>query len=262
MTRLEALFQQPRKQFIAYICALDPDYATSLEICKLLIESGVDVLELGVPFSDPLADGKTNQLAAERALANGATTDQVFELVADIRKFSEVPIVFYTYYNIVYNQGIDNYCQKAKQAGVDAMLVLDLPPEEAGEMVEACKRYDIDRIFLVTPRTLENRIPRITENASGFIYYVSFEGVTGERTQVAADLQERVNAIRKYTPLPVCCGFGISNADQVNQVAEIADGVIVGSSIVRLIAENEGDNPVILNAIKEKVSSLISGIPA
>ena len=262
MSRIAEAFQKDpnRAKLIAYVCALDPDYETSLKVCRCLIESGVDILELGVPFSDPVADGKTNQLAAERALAAGATPGQVFDLVRDIRKFSEVPIVLYTYYNIVLNKGVGEYARVSKEAGVDGILSLDLPPEEAEEMIEACKKQGVDCIFLVAPTTPEPRIPTIVGAASGFVYYVSREGVTGERADVVADLGERVNLIRKYTRLPIGVGFGISNGSHVRQVAAHADAVIVGSSIVRLIGENGSQPDKLIPLLEEKIRDLRSGL--
>lgn len=262
MTRIDTVFlsDKDHAKFIAYVCALDPDFDTSLNICRSLIEAGIDILELGIPFSDPLADGKTNQLAAERALANGGTPDQVFELVRQIRTFSEVPIVFYTYYNIVLNKGVRNYAKEAKEAGVDGILSLDLPPEEADEMIEACKAEGLDRIFLIAPTTPEARIPIIIENASGFIYYVSREGVTGERSDIASDLQSRVTTIRKHTHLPIGVGFGISTADHVKQVAKDADAVIVGSSIVKLIQSYGKDPDTLYPALTKKIQDMRKGL--
>ena len=262
MSRISEVFKQAegKPQFIAYVCALDPDYATSLEVCRTLIETGVDILELGVPFSDPLADGKTNQLAAERALASGGNPDQVLELVSKIRKFSEVPVVLYTYYNLVFNKGVANYIKLAKQAGVDGILVLDLPPEESSEVNTACKSEGLDQIFLIAPTTPEKRIPIITENAAGFIYYVSREGVTGERKDVASDIGSRITMIRKYTDLPIGVGFGISSAEHVRQVAQHGDAVIVGSSIVKIIEQHASDPQTMLAALKEKIASMLTGL--
>lgn len=262
MSRISEVFTKAagKPQFIAYVCALDPDYDTSLKICRTLIEAGVDILELGVPFSDPLADGKTNQLAAERALAAGGTPDQVLDLVKDIRKFSEVPVVLYTYFNLVYNKGEDSYIEQAQQAGVDGILVLDLPPEESKEVNTAGKRHGVDQIFLIAPTTPEARIPTITKDASGFIYYVSREGVTGERSDVAADIGTRVEAIRKTTSLPIGIGFGISNADQVRQIAKHGDAVIVGSSIVKIIEKHANDTVGMLQALEEKIRSMRKGL--
>jgi tryptophan synthase alpha chain len=227
--------QEQRAAFVAYLCAGDPDFDTSLAACRAVIAAGADVLELGVPFSDPLADGLTNQLAAQRALEGGMTTARVFELVRRLRETSQVPIVFYTYYNLVFSNGVDAYVRAAKEAGVDGILTLDLPPEEAGEFSEASRRHGVKTVFIVAPTTPAARLPVIGTAATGFIYYVSREGVTGVRDQVAANIPEAVAAIKRHTALPVVVGFGISTREQVRQVAAHADGVVVGSALVNVI---------------------------
>ena len=241
-----------RAAFIGYVCACDPDFDTSLEVCRSLINNGVDILELGVPFSDPLADGMTNQLAAQRALESGCTGEDVFKLVGAIREFSNIPIVFYTYYNLIYSQGIDKYVSKAKEVGVDGMLTLDLPPEESTELVESCQKYGMKNIFIVAPTTPVSRIPIIVKQASGFVYYVSREGVTGVRNDLAGDLDQRVKEIRRHTDLPVVVGFGISTPEQVKGVAACSDGVVVGSVLVNCISENLGNQDSILENIGMK----------
>ena len=244
MSRIAQGFQRTKDQnraaFVAYLCAGDPDFDTSLLACRTVLEKGTDVLELGVPFSDPLADGLTNQLAAQRALASGMTSARVFELVRRIREFSEVPIVFYTYYNLVFANGIDAYVRAAKQAGVDGLLTLDLPPEEADEVAAACRTHGMATVFIVAPTTPEARVAKIARSTTGFIYYVSREGVTGVRDQVAANIPEAVAMIRRHTALPVAVGFGISTRAQVSQVAAVADGVVVGSALVNCIRDNLG----------------------
>jgi len=239
MDRIAETFARTRREqraaFVAYLCAGDPDFDTSLAACRAVIAAGADVLELGVPFSDPLADGLTNQLAAQRALDGGMTAAGVFELVRQIRETSQVPIVFYTYYNLVFSNGVDAYVKAAKAAGVDGMLTLDLPPEEAGDVVAACERHGVKTVFIVAPTTPTARLPVIGAAATGFIYYVSREGVTGVRDQVAANIPEAVTAIKKHTTLPVVVGFGISTRAQVKEVARVADGVVVGSALVNVI---------------------------
>jgi len=265
-SRIAKLFSDRRtnqqSSFIGYVCACDPDFDTSVEVCRTLIDQGVDLLELGVPFSDPLADGLTNQLAAQRALEAGCSQDDVFRLVREIRKFSEVPIVFYTYYNLIFSQGVDRYVQRSREAGVDALLTLDLPPEEAGELLDSCRAQGVGNVFIVAPTTPEERIEKIASVASAFIYYVSREGVTGERTDLAQDLEARVASIRKYTDLPVVVGFGISTPEQVKEVARLADGVVVGSTLVNCISKNLGDREKILSTLKEKTSALTGALVA
>jgi tryptophan synthase alpha chain len=225
-----------------------------------VIQAGADVLEIGVPFSDPLADGLTNQLAAQRALDGGMTAARVFELVRRIRETSQVPIVFYTYYNLVFSNGVDAYVRAAKDAGVDGMLTLDLPPEEAGEVLTACAKHGVKTVFIVAPTTPAARLPVIGAAATGFIYYVSREGVTGVRDQVAANIPEAVAAIRKHTALPVVVGFGISSRDQVRQVAQAADGVVVGSALVNVIKAGLYDRAGVSAKLGVVAADLTAGV--
>jgi len=245
MDRIAETFAQTRKEnraaFIAYVCAGDPDAQTSLEVCRALLQNGVDVLELGVPFSDPLADGKTNQLAAQRALEAGTTHEQTFALVKKLREeFPDKPIVFYTYYNIVYSTGEREYLRRASEAGLDGLLTLDLPPEEASSLLEGCREYGLKNIFIIAPTTPPERIQKIAQAASGFIYYVSREGVTGVREDLPPGLDTAIGGIREHTQLPVVVGFGISSSQQVQAVGAVADGVVVGSALVNVIAEHAG----------------------
>lgn len=263
MSRLAQTFARTRAEnraaFVAYLCAGDPDFDTSLAACRTLLANGVDVLELGVPFSDPLADGLTNQLAAQRALESGMTAARVFELVRRIRESSEVPVVFYTYYNLVFTNGVDAYVRAAKAAGVDGLLTLDLPPEEAGELTAACQAHGVDMVFIVAPTTPDARIAKIAQIATGFIYYVSREGVTGVRGEVAANIPQAIARIRTHTSLPVAVGFGISNRAQVAQVAAVADGVVVGSVLVNCIRDHLESPDKITQKLKVVASDLAIG---
>jgi tryptophan synthase alpha chain len=264
MDRIATAFSRARAEnraaFVAFLCAGDPDFDSSLFACRALIESGIDVLELGVPFSDPLADGLTNQLAAQRALAGGMTASRVFELVRRIREFAPaIPIVFYTYYNLVFSNGVDAYVQAARSAGVDGMLTLDLPPEEAGEVQVACARHGIQTVFIVAPTTPEARLAKIGAAATGFIYYVSREGVTGVRDSVAANIPEAVAAIKRHTALPVVVGFGIGQRSHVAEVAAHADGVVVGSALVNVIRDHLGDRAQIAPALALRATDLVAG---
>jgi len=263
MDRIAETFARTRREkraaFVAYLCAGDPDFDTSLAACRAVIDAGADVLELGVPFSDPLADGLTNQLAAQRALEGGMTAARVFELVRRIREKSQIPIVFYTYYNLVFSNGVETYVREAQAAGVDGMLTLDLPPEEAGEVVAACAKHGLKTVFIVAPTTPAARLPVIGAAATGFIYYVSREGVTGVRDQVAANIPEAVAAIKKHTALPVVVGFGISTREQVRQVAEAADGVVVGSALVNIIKAGLGDRPAVAGRLRTVAADLVAG---
>lgn len=263
--RIEAAFGRAREAgracFISYICAGDPDRKTSLAVCRCLVEEGTDILELGVPFSDPLADGLTNQLAAERALAAGMDQEQVFGLVESIREFApEVPIVFYTYYNLVHACGVREYVARAARAGVDALLTLDLPPEEAGELEAACAEHGMGTVFIVAPTTPKERLELIASHATSFLYYVSREGVTGEQDSMAGDLAEKVGLIRAATELPVVVGFGISRQEHVREVAQLADGAVVGSALVNCIARAPGQPEEIVKSLREKMRSLTPGL--
>ncbi len=264
MDRIAQAFECTRREkraaFVAYLCAGDPDFDTSLAACRAVLEAGADVLELGVPFSDPLADGLTNQLAAQRALDGGMTAARVFELVKRLREKTQVPIIFYTYYNLVFSNGVEDYVRMAKEAGVDGMLTLDLPPEEAGEMLAACTKHDMKTVFIVAPTTPANRLARIGAAATGFIYYVSREGVTGVRDQIAANIPEAVARIRQHTALPVVVGFGISTREQVKQVGRVADGVVVGSALVNVIKDNLDNRAGLPARLRITAADLVAGV--
>ena len=265
MDRLDAEFEQAseegRKSFIAYVCAGDPDPETSLEICRVLLKSGVDILELGVPFSDPLADGWTNQCAAKRALDSGTTKADVLQLVRSLRQIDgETPIVFYAYYNQIFSQGAESYLKEAYSAGVDAVLALDLPPVEAKNYLEICREVGMKTVFIVAPTTPEDRIAEIAEASTGFVYYVSREGVTGVREDLEKGIGSMVESIKSKTAKPVVVGFGISRKEQVREVATVADGVVVGSAIVNLVADHQDNRPQLLLRLNEVMVDLSSGV--
>lgn len=262
MDRIALAFERARAAqraaFVAYLCAGDPDFDTSLAACRALLKGGVDVLELGVPFSDPLADGLTNQLAAQRALESGMTAARVLELVRQLRaEFPEAPIVFYTYYNLVFSNGVDAYVKAAHEAGVDGLLTLDLPPEEADELVAACRKHRVKTVFIVAPTTPDARLPVIARATTGFIYYVSREGVTGVRDAIATNVPDSVARIKAHTPLPVVVGFGISKPEHVAAIAACADGVVVGSALVNTIRENLADRTGVAPAMAARLAGLI-----
>jgi tryptophan synthase alpha chain len=230
------LRSKKRKGFIPYICAGDPNLRVTVDLSLGLADAGADILELGVPFSDPLADGIVNQLAAQRALAEGATVRGVLDSVRQIRSASQIPIVLYTYMNPIMQFGFDEFHDEAAAAGVDGLLILDLPPEEEGER----SSQDVLHIRLIAPTTSRPRVADIARNAQGFLYYVSREGVTGAREDISASLAENLKQIRQLSDLPIAVGFGISNPDQAREVARHADAVVVGSAIVKLIEKFGG----------------------
>ena len=264
MSRIQDAFARARAQnraaFVAYVCAGDPDFDTSVEICRALLANGVDILELGVPFSDPLADGLTNQLAAQRALESGMTASRVFELVKRVREFSQAPIVFYTYYNLVFANGVDAYVRAAKAAGVDGILTLDLPPEEGSDVMAACKAHGVETVFIIAPTSPDERIARIAAAATGFIYYVSREGVTGVRDQVAGNIPQAVARIRAKTKLPMVVGFGIGTRAQVAEVAAHADGVVVGSALVNCVRDHLQERSRIPAVMAARAADLSAGV--
>ena len=239
--RFEDLRKVGRTGFVAYITAGDPDLNTTHQVVLELDRQGVDVLELGVPFSDPLADGPVIQEASQRALAAGATLEGVLSMVADVRAETEIPIVLFTYYNPIHRYGVERFVKRAADVGVDGVLMLDLPPEEGSDYKAQMDVHGLDTIFLVTPTTRDDRMKLIASHTRGFVYYVSRTGVTGERDSLADEIQNKVSAICRYTDMPVAVGFGISTPEHVSEIARYADAVVVGSAIVRRIGEYQGD---------------------
>ncbi len=263
MNRIDKCFKRLRaeesKGFIVYIGAGDPSLEATKALSLKLADSGADILELGVPFSDPLADGLVNQLAAQRGLESGTTLGGVLETVSEIRKSSEIPIVLYIYFNLIHKYGQKQFINAAVEAGVDGLLALDLPPEEADEFQALMKRAGLASIWLIAPTTPEDRIQSITSRGTGFIYYISREGVTGMRNSVANSLGQRIGLIREYTDLPIAVGFGVSSPEQVAQVASDCDAVVVGSAIVNQIAEH-GESPELPRKVGNFVKELASGL--
>ena len=245
---------------MAYLCAGDPDFESSLQACRILIDAGIDMLELGVPFSDPLADGVTNQMAAQRALESGMTPGRVHELVREIRKFSEIPIVCYTYSNLLYSNGVDAAVKAMGEAGVDGVLTLDLPPEEASDYLDSCTDAGLKTVFIVAPTTPEKRLERIVASTTGFLYYVSRTGVTGVQRVMSSNIGTAVATIRQNTNLPTVVGFGISSPDQVAAIAGIADGVVVGSALVRCFEGAVQNTQNSLKALDTTVRELLTGL--
>jgi len=263
MNRIDARFAQLRaakqKGFVVYIGAGDPTLEATRELVLAFDKAGVDVMELGVPFSDPLADGLVNQLAAQRGLESGTTPAKVLGCVAAIRQQSEIPIVLYIYFNLIHRQGVKQFIDDAAQAGVDGLLVLDLPPEESENYEALMAAAGLRNIYLVAPTTPEDRIELIVKRATGFIYYVSREGVTGMQTKISDTIASMTAAIRAHTPLPIAVGFGISNPEQARSVAQHAEAVVVGSAIVNQI-EKHGRSPDLIPLVSTFVRSLAEGV--
>ncbi len=242
MTRIDARFAalraEGRKAFVAYVMAGDPDFESSLEILKGLPGAGVDVIELGLPFTDPMADGPVIQLAGQRALAAGQTLKKTLALVQAFREDEdEAPIVLMGYYNPIMNHGVEPFLRDAKAAGVDGLIIVDLPPEEDDELCIPAQEAGLNFIRLATPTTDERRLPKVMQNTSGFVYYVSITGITGAANAVAGEVGPEVDRIKAVTDLPVVVGFGIKTPDAGREIARIADGAVVGSAIVDLVGK-------------------------
>ncbi|MCJ7873164.1 tryptophan synthase subunit alpha [Marinovum sp. 2_MG-2023] len=244
MTRIDAKFAalkaQNRKAFVAYVMAGDPDFDSSLELVRGLPGAGVDVIELGLPFTDPMADGPTIQLAGQRALESGMTLDRTLELATKFRETdNETPIVLMGYYNPIYSRGVDTFLAQAKTAGIDGLIVVDLPPEEDEELCLPAQAAGLNFIRLATPTTDAKRLPKVLQNTSGFVYYVSITGITGSAEAQAGDVGPEVARIKAGTDLPVIVGFGVNTPEKAADVAGVADGCVVGSAIVKRLGDGE-----------------------
>lgn len=260
MNRIDQKFKdlklQKKKSFIAFITAGDPDLKTTADLVIALEKAGVDIVELGIPFSDPLADGPTIQASFERALKNEVNVGKILQMVSQVRKLSQVPIALMTSFNPVFHYGEAKFVKEAKAAGIDGVIIPDLPPEEAKTLIALARKADLSTIFFLSPTTSSHRIPRIANASTGFIYYVSLTGVTGARSALPVDLIERIKKLKRATKKPICVGFGISTAEQVKDVSAVADGVIVGSAIVKEIQNRHGQ-PDMVDQVAQFVKKLM-----
>jgi tryptophan synthase alpha chain len=243
VNRIDAAFarlkEQKQRAFIPYIAAGVPGKEESVDLALMLSEKGADILELGYPFSDPMADGVVNQAAATRALELGVTDAVYFDIVRAIRAKSDIPLVVFSYLNPVYRLGLRKFAQEAKEAGADGFLLVDMPVEEAEDMLAVCKEFDLRFIFLAAPTTTPERLQKILEKGSGFLYYISRTGITGEQSGFQAGFEEKLTAIKKGSHLPVVVGFGVSTPEQVRAVCDLCDGAVVGSALVRRTLEDK-----------------------
>ena len=250
MTRIEETFARlaarKRKAFVAFVMAGDPDPETSLAVIRGLPEAGVDVIEIGMPFTDPMADGPAIQRAGQRALDGGQTMDRTLAMVRDFRAGdATTPVVLMGYYNPIYSRGVPRFVAEAKDAGVDGLIVVDLPPEEDDELCLPAQAAGLNFIRLATPTTDDRRLPKVLQNTSGFVYYVSITGITGSAQASAADVGPEVARIRAQADLPVCVGFGIRTPETAGAIARVADGAVVGSAIVERLAAGESPAEVL-----------------
>lgn len=263
--RIAAKFRELRARneaaLVPYVVAGDPNLEATAALVREFEARGADIIELGVPFSDPMADGPANQRGSQRGLKSGASLAAIMSMVSELRKDSEIPIVLFGYFNPIFHYGCERFCADAARAGIDALLVVDLPPDEAGELKTPARANGLDLIFLLAPTTTTERARKVVRSASGFIYYVSVTGVTGARTALASDIEEHVNKLRDVTDLPIGVGFGISTPAQAAHIARFADAVVVGSAITLLVEAN-ADSPELVSKVAELVGSMKSAMKA
>ncbi len=263
-SRIEKTFKrlkmEGKKAFIPYVMAGDPSLERTKEIVLLFEECGADIVELGVPFSDPLADGPTIQRASERALKNGVTLRKVISLVSelrrgekDLRQLTRIPLVLMTYYNPVFKYGEENFIKDAKDAGVDGVIIPDLPPDEAEDFVKLSRKAALNTVFLLAPTSTEDRIKKVAKASSGFIYYVSITGITGAMLLLDGSMEVLISNIKKYTDKPIAVGFGVSTPEEASAVAKVSDGVIIGSAIVKRLNESFNELKSYLISLREAI---------
>ncbi len=254
MSRIKNAFANNNKAFIAFLTAGDPSIDKTEEFIYKLIEGGADLIEIGIPFSDPIAEGAVIQSANIRSLSGGTRIKNVFELVERVRKNTQIPLVFLTYINTVFKYGTEEFFRKCSETGIDGIIIPDLPFEEKGEIKESANKYGVDIISLIAP-TSENRIKLIAQESEGFVYVVSSMGVTGMRSEIKTDLESITESVRKYTDNPIAIGFGINSPEQAEKYSKIADGVIVGSAIVKIIEQHGEDSGEYLKEYANKMKS-------
>jgi len=238
MSRITSVFRPNHKALIAYLTVGYPDIETTRKAASLMSDSGVDIIELGIPFSDPLADGATIQKASYQALRQGVTPQVCLEVASRLRREIATPLVFMTYYNPVFNYGLAAFCRDCAEAGINGLIIPDLPPEEGTELEAVTRQHNLDLIYLLAPASPAERIAAVAERSRGFIYLVSLAGVTGARQTLPPELESFVRRVRQKAGQPLCVGFGVSNPEQAGRVARVADGVIVGSRLIQLIEED------------------------
>ena len=264
MNRIEQKFQELRHQgataFMPYLCAGDPTPELTAKLLLTLEAAGADCIELGVPFSDPIADGPTVQRASERALTHRISLQQILDMVATLRTQTDIPIALMSYYNPIFKMGEAAFCQATQAAGVDGIIVPDLPPEQAQPLLDIAPNHNLATIFLAAPTSPPERMQLIASVSTGFIYCVSVTGVTGARATVSDEIGPMIAELRKHTEKPISVGFGVSTPDHATQIAQIADGVIVGSAIVNVIEEHIQDEARLLTAVKQFASDLARGV--
>jgi len=249
-----------KKAFIPFITAGDPSLETTISLVSKLESAGADIIELGVPFSDPVADGPSIQRSSLRALDGGTSLRKVMDTVAKIRTRTQIPIAFLTYYNLIFKYGVEKFVKDAVKSGVDGTVIANLPPEEASDLISAAREHDFATIFLVAPTSTPERIEIISKACTGFIYCVSLTGVTGARTAISDMLAPTLERIKEHSDKPVAVGFGVSTPDQAREVGKMADGVIVGSAIVNVVEKHKDDPDELLSVVGDFAASLVGAV--
>ena len=258
--RFKKIFERQSKKLVTFTTGGDPDLETSKKILEIIADNNIDIVEIGMPFSDPMADGPTIQLSSSRAINNGITLDDIFNIANYLRnKKPDIPIILMGYYNVIHSYGINSFVNKCKNNQIDGLIIVDLQPEEDTELNELLKKNNIDLIRLITPTTNEDRLKTILSNASGFLYYVTITGITGQHSANLEELKNSIKIIKNHTNLPVIAGFGIKDANDVKEICQIADGAVVGSSIVKIIEENYKNKSIMLNKIFNFTKELKKG---
>ena len=258
--RIKKVFSDNKKKLITFVTGGDPDISTSKEIIKNIIKSGADIIEIGMPFSDPMADGPTIQLSSRRAIKNGINLNSIFDICFDIRQTNkDIPIILMGYYNVILHYGINKFTQKCYSIGIDGLIVVDLQPEEDSELYKSAKDKDIDLIRLITPTTTNKRLKIILENASGFLYYVTITGITGKESANIEELENSIKKIKQFSNLPIVAGFGINNRKNVEDICKSTDGAVVGSSIIKIIENNLNQKEKIIELINSFIKDLKKG---
>ena len=259
-SRIKKIFEDNSKKLVTFVTGGDPDYKTSKEILDKIIEKEADVIEIGMPFSDPMADGPTIQLASKRAIDNGTNLETIFKICNHIReKNDSIPIVLMGYYNVILHYGIKNFVDRINSIGVDGLIIVDLQPEEDQELYDTLKSKNIDLIRLITPNTTSKRLSIITNQASGFLYYVTITGITGQKSANIQELKKIIPNIREYSKLPIIAGFGIKDKNDVSEICKTADGAVIGSSIVKIIENNLNNKEKMMNEVSSFIEELKKG---
>ena len=259
-SRIKKIFEDNSKKLVTFVTGGDPDYITSKEILDKIIEKGADVIEIGMPFSDPMADGPTIQLASKRAIDNGTNLETIFKICNHIReKNFSIPIVLMGYYNVILHYGVKNFVDKINSIGVDGLIIVDLQPEEDQELYDNLKSKNIDLIRLITPNTNSKRLSTITNQASGFLYYVTITGITGQKSANIQELKKIIPNIRENSKLPIIAGFGIKDKNDVSEICKTADGAVIGSSIVKIIENNLNNKEKMMNEVSSFIEELKKG---